>query len=574
MNQSQTLWALPYAWVILAAAVCTNDAVGQQATGPAFPQMQKIWDTPAPPPVQPLADASLEEAFRRAEQHGRLANEMLFRSRKVVDGWLAHADPGTGLLPRRIVLSRSPTDLTIWNAKDCAADLYPFLTLTCALTDRDMFHGRMSDILQTEIRLTNRIGRMPDTYSFTKQGFDAETPDLDSIIFGSSEYIKDGLMPLTEWLGPSPWRARMIGILDDVWAHARVDTPFGKIVSTNFEVNGEMLQVLSRVYWMTGDERYLAWAIRLGDYYLLGDQHPTRVPQQLSLDDHGCEAIAGLCELYATVHFAKPEKKRAYQQPLHEMLDTILEKGRTEHGVFYDWFHTQTGKHAKTLTDNWGYNLNGFYTVYLVDKTPEYREAVVNALSNLSEHYLDYKWERGGADGYADSVEGAINLYNRERIPSVLPWIEDGIRKMWAKQRADGVVEGWYGDGNAARTAIMYALMKTQGVTMQPWTSQLRYGAVEDNGAIHISLYVGGDQPWSGRLVFDAPRHNSAMRLPLDWPRINQIPEWFTARPDKTYEIKSNNDGTVTDHSGKALQAGIPVSLQPNKETRMTVRLK
>ena len=120
----------------------------------------------------------------------------------------------------------------------------------------------------------------------------------------------------------------------------------------------------------------------------------------------------------------------------------------------------------------------------------------------------------------------------------------------------------------------MYALMKTQGVTAQPWTSHLRYGAVEHDGAVHISLYVGGDQPWSGRLVVDAPRHNSAMRLPLDWPRINQFPEWFTAKPDKTYEFQSITDGTVTHYTGKALQASIPVSLQPNAETRITVRME
>ncbi|MHC4996738.1 MAG: hypothetical protein ACYTGQ_16995, partial [Planctomycetota bacterium] len=110
------------------------------------------------------------------------------------------------------------------------------------------------------------------------------------------------------------------------------------------------------------------------------------------------------------------------------------------------------------------------------------RDVVVNALANLTEHYTDYKWERGGADGYADSVEGAINLYNRERVDAALPWIDDGIRKMWSKQTPDGVVEGWYGDGNSARTAIMYALMKTQGVTAQPWDTQLRYGAVDHEG--------------------------------------------------------------------------------------------
>lgn len=538
-----------------------------------FAQMQKeVWDSPAPRTGVAQNNPALENAFIAAEANARRANEMFYRSRKVVDGWLAFADKKTGLLPRRVVVRQSRHDLEIWNAKDCAADLYPFLTLTCALTDQKMFNGTMRDILETEIKLTSRVGHMPDTYSFVTQTFDNDKIDMDSIIFGSSEYIKDGLMPLTEWLGASPWRDRMIDILDDIWANAQVQTPFGKIPSTNFEVNGEMLQVLSRVYWMTGDPKYLDWAIRLGDYYLLGDQHPTRIHQKLSLDDHGCEAISGLCELYATVHFAKPQKQNAYRQPLHELLDAILENGRTEHGVFYDWFDTQTGEHATTLTDNWGYDLNGYYTVYLIDKTQRYRNVVVEALQNLTTHYLDYQWERGGADGYADSVEGAINLYNREPVQAALPWIDDGITKMWSRQRPDGVVEGWYGDGNSARTAIMYALMKTQGLTAQPWTAQLRYGAAQVGADLCVSLYSGAKQSWSGRIIFDTKRHQSAMGLPLDWPRINQFPEWFVVDDQRTYEVQNVSSGTITRFTGKALRAGIPMSLRPGVELRLIIR--
>ncbi|MHC4996207.1 MAG: hypothetical protein ACYTGQ_14280, partial [Planctomycetota bacterium] len=61
----------------------TVQAFAQSA--PAFPAMQKMWDTPAPV-VSPLGDSEREDAFRRAERNARLANEMLFRSRKVVDG--------------------------------------------------------------------------------------------------------------------------------------------------------------------------------------------------------------------------------------------------------------------------------------------------------------------------------------------------------------------------------------------------------------------------------------------------------------------------------------------------------
>ena len=133
----------------------------------------------------------------------------------------------------------------------------------------------MRDMLNAETQLTSRLGNLPDTYSFSKKGFWDPKVDLGRIIFGSSEYVKDGLLPLTEWLGPSPWSQRMLKILDDLWIRAPVETAYGNIPSTSQEINGEMLQTLSRVYWMTGQRRYLEWAVRLGDYYLLDVHHPT-----------------------------------------------------------------------------------------------------------------------------------------------------------------------------------------------------------------------------------------------------------------------------------------------------------
>lgn len=532
--------------------------------GVAFPEMQKVWDTPLPPPARPLEDKDVEAAFRIAERNGRQANEMFFRCRKFVDGWLAHADPVTGLIPRNLGRDRG-----IWNAKDSAADNYPFMVLTCALTDREMFDGRMLDMLRTETRVTSRVDRLPDTYSFGKRGFASGRVNMGSIMFGASEYVKDGLLPLTEWLGASPWCDRMIGIVDDMWKHAPVDTPFGRIVSTNFEVNGEMLQALSRIYWMTGDRKYLQWAVRLGDYYLLGDRHPTRNGTRLSLDDHGCEAISGLCELYAAVHAAAPGKKKAYERAIHDLLDRILEIGRTPHGLFYDWVNVKTGQHARSLTDNWGYNLNGVYTVYLIDKTPEYRRAVVKALGGLREHYIDYRWEGGIADGYADSIEGGINLYNREPVASAVDWIDSEIKDMWHKQRPDGVVEGWHGDGNSARTGIMYALFKTRGVTARPWRKDLRFGTSESGGAQCISLFA--DEPWRGALLFDRPRHRVQMHLPVDYPRINQFPEWFTVEAEKRYVVSDLTEGTRKTSTGRRLAEGLRVELGGGVEKRLTV---
>ena len=510
------------------------------------------------------SDPADDDAFEQAMENGRLANEGFIRCRNFVKGWLNHADPETGLIPRNLNRNKD-----IWNAQDSAADNYPFMVLTAAITDRPVFEGRMLDMLRTETKLTSRIGNLPDTYSFPKKSFQTAQPDLKRIIFGSSEYIKDGLLPLTEWLGPSPWCDRMIGILDDIWKHAPVDTKYGKIPSTSQEINGEMLQTLSRIYWMTGDKKYLDWAIRLGDYYLLDEHHPTKNAQRLSLDDHGCEIISGLCELYATANFARPEKKRAYQKPIHEMLDRILEIGRHERGLFFNWINTQTGEHPADLTDNWGYDLNGFYTVYLIDKTEVYRQAVRNALSNLTQYYSDYKWEGGGADGYADSIEGAINLYNREPVRSAEKWMDYSTKLMWKIQKPDGVVEGWHGDGNFARTTIMYCLWKTKGLTIRPWREDVIFGAVQDGNILKISIRA--ERKWEGKILFDVPRHKTVMKMPLDWPRINQFPEWFTVEADKAYTLHDLRYKYRETDSGKKFHEGVVIHLKAGIERHLVV---
>ncbi len=527
--------------------------------GPAFPEMQKVWSTPAKP-ARPNADRAIGAAFRRAERNGRQANEQFFRCRKFVDGWLATADEKTGLISRNLGRNRD-----IWNAKDSAADNYPYMVLTAALCDRKLFNGRMLDMLRTETKLTSRIGRLPDTWSFSKQAFATSKPSLDSMIFGGSEYVKDGLLPLTEWLGKSPWSERMIGILDDIFANAKIDTPYGKIPSKNIEVNGEMLQSLSRVYWMTGDKKYLDWAIILGDYYLLGDQHPTKNLSSLKLRDHGCEITDGLAELYVAVSYARPGKVKAYRKSIHAMFDRILEVGTNEHGMMYNSVNPKTGGHSAGLCDTWGYNYNGIYMLYMVDKTSKYRDAVRKVLSNLNAHYKDHPWR--GADSYADSIEGAICLFNRERVDTVEDWLDSEIKDMWRPQRPDGVVEGWHGDGNSARTSIMYALLKTQGAHVRPWRKDVRIGAVMTGDKLCISLIASED--WSGRILFDRARHKVQMRLPIDYTRINQFPEWFT--PDAKTRWNVSPGGSFT---GEQLHAGIDVKLKGGVETRLIVSPK
>ena len=498
--------------------------------------------------------------FVLAKENGRLANDGFLRCHRYLHAWMQYRDAASGLIPRNITESSD-----YWNAKDAAADNYPYMVLTAFFAQHDMMNAEMLDILNAEKKLTSRLRSLPDTWSFSKQGFLQEEIKADEIVFGASEYIKDGLLPLTEWLGQSPWSERMMEMLYDLHkeinvAGAIAERGYGK--APREEVNGELLQVLSRVYWMTGDESLLSWALSIADFYLLGNQHPTRDLEYLRLRDHGCELIAGLCEIYITTHFAREDKKMAYQQPLYEMLDRLLEVGRNDDGFFYDAVNPVTGEIIEQrIADTWGYTLNGFYGVYLIDNKIEYKEAVLKVFSNLHK-YKNHNWE-GNADGYADAIESALNLYNRIRDYAVADWIDSEIQVMWAMQREDGIIEGWHGDGNFARTTIMHNLWKSRGVYAQPWREDLFIGAEMKGDTLFVSIDV--EKPWSGKIFFDTQRFERNLNLPMDWPRINQFPEWFVAIEEDSYIFYDVDGKKSLNLQGKDLIHGIDMEVGGEK---------
>ena len=173
------------------------------------------------------------------------------------------------------------------------------------------------------------------------------------------------------------------------------------------------------------------------------------------------------------------------------------------------------------------------------------------------------------ADEYADSIEGAVNLFNREPVPTVDEWLDSEIRVMWAMQQPDGVIEGWHGDGNYARTSLMYALWKTQGLTVHPWRVDVSFGAVRDGETLYVS--VTADESWEGQLIFDKPRHRENLHLPIDYPRLNQFPEWFATESDANYTIRNVTSGTEAKQTGEELQSGMPVILPAGIELRLIV---
>jgi hypothetical protein len=222
------------------------------------------------------------------------------------------------------------------------------------------------------------------------------------------------------------------------------------------------------------------------------------------------------------------------------------------------------------VADTWGYTLNGYYTVFLLDKYRNYRDVTWQALDSLYDHYRNFPWEGKSSDGYADSIESAINLYNRLQVKGAAQWIDSEIKVMWEKQQPDGVIEGWHGDGNFARTTLLYCLWKTKGVTIRPWRKDVIFGAVQEGETLKLSIRA--EKEWSGEIRFDRPRHRIDMKLPLDWPRINQFPEWFTVEPAKLYHLNDVTRDMTRAYRGKQLNEGVPLHLEPGVEQKLLLK--
>ena len=517
-----------------------------------------------------IESSLLEEAI----VNGNLAQESFIRSLNFTNAWLGLRDSESELIPSNI-----NNKIDLWEPANSAADNYPFMVLTAYLLDKDLYHGVLLEMLINEKKLTSRIGSLPDVYSFTKNTFKNENLDLGNIIFGASEYIKDGLMPLNEFIGASPWQDRMIEILDDLYIHINdfdsLDEYFTKSSHVE-EINGEMLQTLSRVYWMTGDQKYLDWAIKIADYYLLEVDFSN--VEYLKLRDHGCEIVGGLSELYMTLHLLSLEKKYEYQPALYRLLDKILTFGRNQDGFFYNSINLKANQVIDNrIADTWGYTLNAFYTVWMTDQKSEYLEAVLKPFQSLNNSYRNFEWEPkkqlgplGSQDGYADAIESGINIYNRMQDSKLKTWIDSEIQVLFGMQKNSGIIEGWHGDGNFARTALMYGLWKTQGAHLEPWQPSVKIGAISNEDKTYFVITAQDD--WEGQLLFDQKRHKTILNLPVDYPRINQFPEWFTLDQDATYSIQSNKEELIGKYEGKNLKKGVALSLSSKEQCVILVK--
>jgi hypothetical protein len=505
--------------------------------------------------------------FAQARQNGLRFDEMASAAQRLMKAWLAQTDSRTLLLPDYLPgsLFGKPNAPRLYTPHNSGADLYPYLVLTSFITDPDLFHGRMMEMLRNEVRYTTRADSVPANLNL-------DTGELGPMsLFGAAEYAKDGLLAITELLGRTAWFYRMTDMTADLMMHAPVETKFGRLPSQDAELNGDVLQTLARLIPMTGDVRYLEWARRIGDAYVdeilpLSQGLPVsgwdfvkhKGENRLVLDDHGNETIVGLTLLYALEESMQSSRASHYRPVVARMLDRVLESANPD-GLFYNSIEVDTLRPIdKDLTDNWGYVYGAVYTFFQCTGEKRYRDAVLRVLKNLPK-YRSYPWEPT-FDGYADSIESAIYLVAREPVPEALDWIESEMRVMTAMQKSSGLIENWYGEGNFNRTVLLYMLYKSQGCRPDHWVPGLKLGSVKQGQRLYLSLETTSTaQGWKGRICFDFERHRRVLNYRENYVRLNEFPEWYTVDENTLYRLREKS-GMERLFLGSELVAGVPLS--------------
>ncbi|MBN2287768.1 MAG: hypothetical protein JXQ83_00450, partial [Candidatus Glassbacteria bacterium] len=469
--------------------------------------------------VAPPATLRASELEERLAADAALAGEALIRCRRYLDAWSTRIDSRTGLLPQRIT---APGE-SLWTPENSAADNFPFMVIAARFVGRP---GEAEGLFRRAM-IGEKLFALQGSALPTALELDTgakEVRDLGRLIFGASEYAKDGLVPMLEILGPGPWSERMQELVEGIFALAPVETPYGSLPSDDAEVNGEMLQILCRLYWMTGRQKYLEWARRIGDaycyevivrHYGLPAHHWDFTAHQgdrrFKARDHGCEIVSGLSLLYAVEREQSSLRACSYYNAVKLMLERIQYLAADKaSGLLYNEVDAVSGEVTRPgFSDCWGYNYYAYYTFYLATGEEKYLDCVRRVLENIH-RYRGYRWEprsdgSQSQDGYADAVEGALGLLCHLPVQSAFDWVETETRRLFGFQQEDGTLEGWWGDGNFARTALMYAFYKTKGTYCIPWREDIRLAAEQTPEGLEV--YLKADKAWSGRLCFDPDRH-------------------------------------------------------------------
>ncbi|MEK7406204.1 MAG: hypothetical protein AAB225_13960 [Acidobacteriota bacterium] len=500
-----------------------------------------------------------DEVWALARARGKIYAESGQAAYRLLKGWYEfQRDPDTGLYSRG----------KVWEYANEAADHYRSLVPIAYFVDTPALAP--GETLKRSIALCSTASGIPAPYDLKKKAKLDPGPGREAeLVFGASEWCKDGLIRIVETMGTdNDWYRELRALTTAIMTWADGGDRFEKDLphQAAMEIGGNMLQSLCRLYAMSGDEQYLRWAERIADRYVLAD--PIQKIGKIGLTDHGNEVVVGLGELVALEGQLQRPKARQYQHGLRKLLDRILEKGRDpQTGLWYFSLDLVTGQAQDThqLPHAWGYLLFACENYDRASGENRYQAAIEKPVLWLLRNRPIWRhW-----DNWSDSYESMIILWKRyPHWPRVFSWLHfmtERHRSCWMEEY--GPYSGDHDDGSTGRRLVLHMSLASQGVRAIPYAEGLRLGGVEKNGDLFLTLE--SEAVWSGRLCFDWPRsrHRAAV---IDWARINESPEWFTVRPDVQYRV-SVDGAKRAESTGQQLIQGFPANVKPGETRKIRV---
>jgi hypothetical protein len=538
-----------------------------------------------------------------ASINAALSHEALLRANAAQRAWLNLRNPKTHLLPER-----APDP--VWEYKDGASDCFGFM-VQAAIRLEPASLAAWNQTLAAERALAPAGELCRGARADTGKPLDEDDAFR---MFGSTEYVKDGLLSVYERYGDHPageaYRARMFEVLDVILARSAHGPPGKLLPGKGSEENGNVLQACSRLsFSASAGAAYADMAGRIADAYVDGvlPKHNFLPVRQFDfaagkaerfgvrIRDHGNEIIPGLAEAYAMAVAKAVEgnadwKTRAdrWADPIARMYETLLSKAVDGRGLLVSQMDERGfAVTAPEPNDNWAYVLNGAYLFAqasrrhaalgggVADARAAGVEAAADRIASAVVRHYGLDWEFGRMDGLADTLEsGMYVLAHRPQLArEIEPWVDDQIGLLLARQLPHGIVQGDYLDGNFIRTALLYADLRSGGWTLDSWREDVRVGfarsvagATGSEATAVVIVQNTGSQPYEGVLKPDRPRHQQIMKLPWDWPRLNSWPE--------RYVPGDRDEATLDDTPLSGWREGIPVRLPPGGQmvVRITVR--
>jgi hypothetical protein len=549
---------VPWAVLVLAAvAAGALTSCGPSMTPPRPPDPAPLTAEERARALDELAQArAVGDVGAAAAVNGRLARDARLRARRVLDYWLARRDPKSGLWAHTKGRSR-------WVPQNTGADLWPHLL--SAAYELAPEHGPV--VAEALARERAVCGALPCTVLLSP--VQAAGPPMPFRLAQAAEYAADGLLPPAERYGRGPWFDRLVEVTDALVAEIGPRAATG-----DSETDGNLLQTLARLAHATRDDRIVAAAERMADRYLLewipaaGGLPPRRwdfdrgapASSIFRVRDHGAEILPGLAEVYlAERALGRPAAAR-HREPLRRLLARALAVERAPDGLWRDSVDLSTGAAAGGVVDTWGYLLAAYVMTDLADGTHDW-ETTVSEMVGAAAARAGYAWEGGHPDGPADAIESMLLLLPFSPSPAGDAFVDAELPAIFAFENADGSAGAGYLDGNVIRTALLCAGWKSAGVSPRPPREDLALGAERTLDRSGIILHFTAASPWSGRLVFDSPRHRLHWSMPFDYPRRNAQPEWFAIETAKRYRVTDLDSGVRRELAGAVLLAGLEVEI-------------